>query len=319
MLAPEKLLRVKPLQAIKEMLSERWPGSKPEWFVIKSMRGSRASDDFIVTVRLSNLYVPLDIRHRHHVDFEYTFTKLDISMLNYKGPIVLPISSIKTTPPLIDLLGDYFLPYGGFKFDETDFEGIHDPVIPGTKTLETDLGSYRWSGTLDVDIVVVNEPIGKYLLRTDCVLDHTVIFSVSSLQLMLTNALNEINIGLLPLPLYPEWVVLDTESIESVGNESDQLNTKINISLDSYGSPYEGNVTITYGRKSFYMTYNRPVVIAANVTSNASVLELINTKCGAAVDLVEIEWPVTRPSGRHPLPIVSSSIAHVGHIWVIYE
>lgn len=319
MLTPEKLLRVKPLQAVKEMISERWPGSKPEWFVIKTIKGSRHDNAFTMTVRLSNLYVPLEIRHKHKVVFEYSFTKLDISMLNHEGPIVLPISSIKSTPSLTSLLDDYFMSRGDLKFDDTDFEEPNDPIIPGSKTILTSLGSYRWSGSLNLDITVVNEPITKYLLRTECVLDHTSEFSISTLCHRLTNALNEMNIGLLPLSLDPEWVNINTNSMTAIGNESDQLNTKLDISLDVYGSPYEGSVTITYGRKSFYMTYNRPVVITPVTTGNVDILNVINQKCSSAITLSELDWPSTRPVGKYPLPIVSSSLAHVGHIWVIYE
>lgn len=319
MLSPEKLLSMPPLMALKTMISEQWINSKPEWFDIKELRGNDSQPDHVVVVGLSNLHVPLNIRSKYADVFEYAFSKIDISILNNRGPLEIVLSPLKSKPSLIDALEDIFRSRGNLKFDSTDFIASNLELVPGPLQLTSSVGSYRWYGVLNLNVILVKEAIDKYVVRRQCILDHTPHYNGMTLKSEIVSSINRQNIGLLQTLISDEWCVLLPNTLTVVGNESDQLNTQITLSFNSVDSPYSGDIEILYGRKSFYTSFGHPVTIPSTITSNVTVLNHINSKLEAGLTLEDIDFPTVRPVGKHPLHINITSLAYVGTVWVHYE
>lgn len=319
MLSPEKLLSLNPLTALKTMISEEWINSEPDWFVIKELRGNNNSPDYIVRVGLSNLHVPLSKRAIYKEYFEYTLTKLDIGILNNRGPLPIKLSTIKTKPTLIEALEYLFKSRGNLEFDRTDFTDPDVELVPGEMSVDTSIGSYRWHGSLALLVSVVKEEIDKYLARRDCIMDHTLYFNASTLKSEIVSSLNRQNVGLLQVLLSDNWCSILPNTMEVIGNESDQLNTKITLVFDGQTSPYSGEVDVTYGRKSFYTTFGYPIGIPANIYGKAETLAYLNNKLGVSLSNSDITLPATRLVGKHPFDINPSSLTYVGTLWVNYE
>lgn len=319
MLSPEKLLSIHPLTALKTMISEQWINSKPDWFVIKEIIGNGNSLDFIAVVALSNLTVPLSIRLKYAPYFEYTFTKIDISLLNNKGPLKVSLSTIKSKPSLIDALEYIFKSRGNLVFDETDFVNPHIDLVPGPMSIDVSPRSYRWQGKLDLMVTLVKEEIDKYLARRDCIMDHTVYFDSSTVKSEIVSALNRQNVGLLQIAISDEWCSIDPSTMIAIGNESDQLNTQVTVSFDGISSPYSGEIEVTYGRKSFYTSFAYPVSIPGSITDEGAILSYLNEKLMVGLTSDDITLPIERPTGKYPLHIAPSSLSYVGTLWVTYD
>ena len=319
MLSPEKLLSLPPLTALKTMISEQWINSDPDWFVIKEIRGNHSTPDCIVKVGLSNLHVPLSKRTIYKENYEYTFIKLNINILNNRGPLPVKLSTIKSNPSLIDALEYHFKTRGDLKFDQTDFVDPDVTLTPGLLEVPTSLGSYRWHGTLSLMITMVKEEIDKYLARRECIMDHTSYFNADTLKSEIVSSLNRQNFGLLQVLLSDVWCSLLPETMEVVGNESDQLNTKIKLSVGAETSPYTGSVDVIYGRKSFYTTFGYPIQIPVTVNGTDDTLAYLNTKLGTSLSSSDVVIPEVRLVGKQPLDINPSSLTYVGTLWINYE
>lgn len=319
MISPEKLLSLDPLYALKSMISEHWPMSKPEWFVIEEINAEESRSEIKVRARLSNLYVPFIIRAKYKDNYTFKLSRLNISVLNNRGPIKLFISSIKKELGLVDMLTSHFKSKGNILFSKEDFVEPDMVLQEGSTSAIVSDGSYRWYGILNLLTVVVKEYIEEYVKRTNCIMDHTPTFSTSTVKSTIVNSLNQQNSATLPVPLIDAWCSIDPVTVEIIGNESDQINTKITLHLDDASSPYQGQLDITYGRRSFYKTYTHPVKLPLTVTTEQDILDVINNKLGAGLTAGELLLPESRPVGIHPINIVQSSIAHVGLLWVDYE
>lgn len=321
----EELLTINPILAAKMMAARLLghPATK-DWFVVKKIQGSTTDQICDIYLEYNELYVPLAYRYGKEDPIKISLSKIDLSLLNDKGPIHLNISSIFTNRTYVELLREKYSDLG-IVFADTDIEDrlpdINDTAISASSK------SIRWYGSLEVSVKLIIENINKFIKRNSVVLDYSSEFTEDNLLYDLVSGLNRINITELPIPISASVVSFKDSIPHILDNETERYNTKIVL---TFGYPYSGDLEVQYNRRNFHRTFNDPVHIKdfGDITID-KVLAEINTKLDSGLTLDELE-PFTIPTemvrgnkelkeGKYVINIKESSIAHFGDIWITLE
>lgn len=321
----EELLTINPILAAKMMAANLvgHPATK-DWFVVKEIHGSAMVQRCDIFLEYNELYVPLVHRYGNNHPMKISLNKIDLSLLNGKGPVELSISSIFTDRSYVDLLAEKYSGLG-IVFIDTDLEDKF-PNVTDTSVSASDK-SMRWYGNLNVTVTMIVENINKFVKRNSVVLDYNSEFTEDNLLYDLISAIGRSNITEIPVPISASSVSFKDRVPHILDNGTERYNTKITL---TFGYPYSGDLEVHYNRRNFHRTFNDPVHIKdfGDLTME-TILNEINSKLDSGLTLSELE-PFTIPTemvrgnnelkeGKYVINIKESSIAHFGDIWITLE
>lgn len=318
----EELLKIHPLNAVKLMAAERYGSpATPDWFIVKRIYSSNTDPTAMVELEFNELFVPIAHRWKRNQSMTVSVNKMDLSLLS-KGPALsLTINTLFDDKSCKELIGERYA-HTGIVLTDNDIEPVE--AVPSITAVPASNKSIRWWGMLPVVIKTAVNEIGKYIKRPDVVLDYSSTFTQATLLSGIVNALNKTNSTQLPIEIPLESVTILNGTLQEAGNEADKFNTSVDI---RFTHPYDGDLTVRYGRRSFHQTFGNPIPVKGFGTlTMVEVLEAINAFQQTAISLDELE-PYTIPTevvrgevqlkeGKERIVIKGSSTAHVGEIWV---
>lgn len=313
-MAPETLLTMHPLDALRAQIAELLKAPlKSTYLKIEkpvSLGGLRTS----VQVSIDKSKAPLALWDR--VDshtFEYS--RLDL------GTFTSGLNkTVKTTLPLSPeaILRNVFYPYS--------IPIANNDLVPA---LYTDYGSadviaadesWRWVGETTIILTTLGIAITDVLVIDHFTLSFTAEFNSADIKNRLTSYINFANASSMPVPLNTQMFALGSPVVNGPDSAGD--NTAIKLTFN--GTPYIGEFTVYYARRSFPKTFSSPVRLKGYQLSNTSQLAAaISDELGCNIETSDIkpeQFPTIANGAKAKLAVnfADSSLAFVGSVLVEY-
>ncbi|MNF86369.1 hypothetical protein D3C84_688020 [compost metagenome] len=215
-------------------------------------------------------------------------------------------------------MGNLFWPFK-VPIGETDF--IDDTFTQlGTASVIAAADSYRWVGEADCVIARLGLEIAGRILVNTLTLSHTDAFISLNIKNQIAMHLNLMNAASLNTPIQSNMFTISQVSENGPQDAGD--NTALLLTFN--GVPYIGALTVYYGRRSWPLTFRRPVKFGgpgyANMTQLAA---LLSTQMGCAITAADIK-PASMPTlavgakASFPVTFANNSLAYCGAILVEY-
>jgi hypothetical protein len=314
MIAPETLLKMHPLEAVRAQIQEqvRAPLRASYLKIDKpiSLGGLRTQ----VFATLDKKLAPVELWDRAG-GFIFEYDRIDLA--GFVAGMDLRLQSQLPTDSS-DLLRALLLP-------------AQIPVVNGdvTEATWTALGvaevlaadeSYRWVGSVDMVIGAQAIEITGLVRNTVLTIPFNAGFMSSSVIGSLVFALNMTNTGL-PTVISPTMVTYELP--EQIGADHDGDNTRVTLTFN--GFPYVGSLTLVYQRRSFPRSFNKSIKLSGpqRLTTKALAIQLSEAmKCTITADDIADEALPTQTVGSRKKAVVNfnkASLAYVGSIFIEYN
>jgi hypothetical protein len=314
MIAPETLLRMHPLEAVRAQIQEqvRAPLKASHLKIDKpvSLGGLKTQ----VFATLDKKLAPVELWDRTG-GFIFEYDRIDLAGF-VNGMDVRLRSQLPTAST--DLIRALLRP-------------IQIPIVTGdiTEAVWTTLGpagilaadeSYRWVGSAELVIASQSIEITSVVRNTVLTIPITDNFKSSSIVGSLIFSLNLTNTGL-QTPVGLTMVTYGTP--EQIGADNDGDNTRLILTFN--GTPYMGDLALSYQRRSFPRSFIAPISLSGPQRVNAKALssQLSEAmKCTiTADDLADEPMPAQAIGSRSKMVVNfnKASLAYVGSILIEYN
>lgn len=313
MIAPESLLRMHPLDALRAQIGERLKAPLQASYLKieapKAVSGVKTS----VKVSIDKSKAPLDLWDRVG-SFEFEYDRIDLnsftSGLNKTVKAALPV-----TPQA--LLSNVFYLYG-IPVIDSDLVDARYTTLGSADVIAAD-ESYRWVGDVELTIAMLGIEILGLVMVNTFTFSFTADYRSADVKNRITTHFNLANSASLPTAVLPAMFTLGNPVVNNAEGEGD--NTKIKLTFN--GSPYIGSVDVIYGRRSFPDTFRWPVEITTPVIDTSALAPTLSTKLGCLItsgDLKAEPIPVVSVGQTVSFPVhfKETSLAYVGSILIEY-
>lgn len=315
MIAPETLLRMYPLDALraqigevlkKPLLAQHLRIDKPK--VVSGLKTN-------VTVSVDKSKAPVEL---WGILGEYDFQYNRIDMASFLADLPRTVSSS--------------LPAQAWEVLASLLQAAQVPVVPddvvadtfnslGTVHLLANPDSYRWVGEFSAILNYALFNIEKMILVDNYSIPFNEGFKSADFKRLLTQYLNIANAMSLQVQLSSTMYNLGVPQVNGLLEAGD--NTKIN--LEFLGVPYIGSVDIYYARRAFEKTSRFPVSLSGGVLTNTQTLgTALSTALNCTISTADLANQPISPAiavGETRLLAVGfapTSLCYVGEVWVNY-
>lgn len=314
MIAPETLLKMHPLDAVRAQIQEqvRAPLQAIHLKIEKpvSLGGLRTQ----IFATIDKKRAPVELWDRTG-GFMFEYDRLDLGNfvqgMNTALPSQLPTGSV-------DLLRALLNPRDIVVDDDDIVPAVYTQL--GSAEIMAAEESYRWIGSMTMTINGQALEISTLVRNKTFTLSFTSNFKSSTVLGDLIMHLNLSNPGL------PKAVLAAMVSIglpEQMGADHDGDNTRVLLTFN--GFPYVGSIYATYQRRSFPKTFRNAIKIAGGAISNTSQLAgplsgLMGCTITAA-DIAPQPMPNQALNSKQKVSVNfhGESLAYVGSILVEYN
>lgn len=314
MIAPETLLKMHPLDAVRAQIQEqvRAPLQAIHLKIEKpvSLGGLRTQ----IFATIDKKRAPVELWDRTG-GFMFEYDRLDLGNfvqgMNTALPSQLPTGSV-------DLLRALLSPRDIVVDDDDIAPAVYTQL--GSAEIMAAEESYRWIGSMTMTINGQALEISTLVRNKTFTLSFTSNFKSSTVLGDLIMHLNLSNPGL------PKAVLAAMVSIglpEQMGADHDGDNTRVLLTFN--GFPYVGSIYATYQRRSFPKTFRNAIKIAGGAISNTSQLAgplsgLMGCTITAA-DIAPQPMPNQALNNKQKVSVNfhGESLAYVGSILVEYN
>lgn len=313
-IAPETLLKMHPLDALRAQIGEKLKAPLKATHLKIESPVSLGGVNTSVKVSIDKSKAPVSLWDRVGT---FTFEYQRINLPAFLSGVNLSVAAeIPSTPK--DLMGNLFWPYR-IPISETDFvEDSYDQL--GTVAIISSADSYRWVGEVDCVIARLGLEIAGRILVNTLTLSHTDAFISLNIKNQIATHLNLMNAASLAEPIQSNMFTIS--QVTENGPQDAGDNTALLLTFN--GVPYIGALTVYYGRRSWPLTFRRPVKFGgpgyANMTQLAA---LLSTQMGCVIAATDIK-PTAMPSiivgakATFPVTFANNSLAYCGAILVEY-
>jgi len=314
MIAPETLLRMYPLDALRAQLGEvlKQPLLATHLRIEKpkAVDGVRTS----VTVSVDKSRAPVELWGIVG-EQEFFYNRLDLtSFLQGMTKAVktsLPAQAWQVLGTILQKAG---IPVGEDDVVEDTFTQL------GAARLIASPDSYRWVGEFSAMLNYALFHIEKMILVQTYGFPHTESFKSADFKRLLTQSLNMANALSLQIPLTSTMYSLGTPVVNGLPEAGD--NTQLTLTFS--GLPYIGSVDIYYARRAFEKTSRFPVALSGGALTNTQTLAAaLSAALGCTIGTADLASQVITPVqvGETRLLAVGfapTSLCYVGEVWVNY-
>lgn len=313
-IAPETLLKMHPLDALRAQIGEKLKAPLKATHLKIEAPVSLGGVNTSVKVSIDKSKAPVNLWDRVGT---FTFEYQRINLPAFLSGVNLSVAAeIPSTPK--DLMGNLFWPYR-IPISETDFvEDSYDQL--GTVSVIAAADSYRWVGEVDCVIARLGLEIAGRILVNTLTLSHTDAFISLNIKNQIATHLNLMNAASLAEPIQSNMFTISQVSENGPQDAGD--NTALLLTFN--GVPYIGALTVYYGRKSWPLTFRRPVKFGGPGYSNMTQLAaLLSTQMGCVIAAADIK-PTAMPTiavgakASFPVTFANNSLAYCGAILVEY-
>ena len=314
MIAPETLLKLYPIEALKLQIQSvlKYPLKASHLHIGKPTVVSGIKTQ--VEVTLDKTKAPLQLWDRMGtVSFYYDRIDMDAFTMGIKREVN---ATFPTSPHALfsALLQPFSIPVAKDDVIDAIYTG------PSTTSLLAAADSYRWIGEIDCTIFQLGlEGDALFKVRNFTPSFNPQFYS-AAIKDILAFSLNVSNGKGIPEPLTTGMFTLGTPSVN--GPIQDRDNTVIDVIFA--GLPYSGSIPVTYMRRGFESSYRYPVKISgAQLGNTRQLADVLTVQMGCTIvssDLASNAFP-TLAIGEKQLisvPIDHTSLAYVGEILVEY-
>lgn len=314
MIAPETLLKMHPLDAVRAQIQEqvRAPLKASHLKIDKpvSLGGLRTQ----VFATLDKKLAPVELWDRTG-GFIFEYDRIDLG--GFVDGMELRLRSQLPTNSS-DLLRA-LLYSAQIPVVDTDVTEATWTSLGAAEVLAGD-ESYRWTGSVGFTIIAQAIEITGVIRNTILTVPFTSDFKSSSVVGSLIFALNMTNTGA-PVPVV--LTMVKYEEPVQVGADDEGGNT--NLTLTFNGFPYTGVLKLVYQRRSFPRSFNRSIKLSGpqRLTTKALAIQLSEAmKCTITADDIADEALPTQAVGSRKKAVVNfnkASLAYVGSILIEYN
>jgi len=313
-IAPETLLKMHPLDALRAQIGEKLKAPLKATHLKIEAPVSLGGVNTSVKVSIDKSKAPVSLWDRVGT---FTFEYQRISLPAVLSGVNLSVAAeVPSTPK--DLMGNLFWPYR-IPISETDFvEDSYDQL--GTVAVISSADSYRWVGEVDCVIARLGLEIAGRILVNTLTLSHTDAFISLNIKNQIATHLNLMNAASLAEPIQSNMFTISQVSENGPQDAGD--NTALLLTFN--GVPYIGALTVYYGRRSWPLTFRRPVKFGgpgyANMTQLAALLSAQMGCVIAATDIKPTAMPTIAVGAKASFPVTfaNNSLAYCGAILVEY-
>jgi hypothetical protein len=313
-IAPETLLKMHPLDALRAQIGEKLKAPLKATHLKIEAPVSLGGVNTSVKVSIDKSKAPVSLWDRVGT---FTFEYQRISLPAFLSGVNLSVAAeVPSTPK--DLMGNLFWPYR-IPISETDFvEDSYDQL--GTVAVISSADSYRWVGEVDCVIARLGLEIAGRILVNTLTLSHTDAFISLNIKNQIATHLNLMNAASLAEPIQSNMFTISQVSENGPQDAGD--NTALLLTFN--GVPYIGALTVYYGRRSWPLTFRRPVKFGgpgyANMTQLAALLSAQMGCVIAATDIKPTAMPTIAVGAKASFPVTfaNNSLAYCGAILVEY-
>jgi len=314
MIAPETLLKMHPLDAVRAQIQEqvRAPLKASHLKIDKpvSLGGLRTQ----VFATIDKKRAPVELWDRTG-GFVFEYDRLDLGSF-IQGMDVDLASQLPTESD--DLIRALLSP--------RDIVIADDDVVPA---VYTQLGaaeiiaaeeSYRWTGAMTLMIIGQALEILALVRNRSFTLPFTADYNSATVLGTLIMHLNLMNPG---LPKAVQETMFAIGVPEQMGADHEGDNTRLLMTFD--GFPYVGEFYVTYQRRSFPKTFRKSVKLSGpGLVNTAQMAAMLSASMGCTITVADIapELVPTQAVGSKQKVAVNfhgSSLAYVGSILVEYN
>lgn len=313
-IAPETLLRMHPLDALKAQIGEQ---------LKVPMKGTYLRVDRPVSLGglLTSVNVTLDLTKAPVSLWDkkgtFTFQYERISLPDFLAGLPLRVAAeLPSTPQAI--LGNLFYPFG-IPIADTDLVDTTYSAL-GKASILTSAESWRWVGDVDCTIAMLGLEIAGRVLVKSFTFSHTAAFTSVNVKSQIATHLNLMNASSLADQITSNMFTIT--AIAENGPQTAGDNTSALLTFN--GAPYIGAITVYYGRRSWPLSFRWPVEITGPAYSTTPQLAAILTaQMGCTITVADIlakPVPVMAIGGSQTFPVefAPTSLAYVGAILVTY-
>lgn len=313
-IAPETLLKMHPLDALRAQIGEKLKAPLKATHLKFEKPVSLGGIDTSVQVSIDKSRAPVNLWDRVGT---FTFENQRINLPAFLSGVNLSVAAeVPSTPDI--LMGNLFWPYR-IPIADTDF--IEDSYTQlGTAAILASPDSYRWVGEVDCVIARLGLEIAGRILVNTLTLSHTSAFISLNIKNLVATHLNLMNAASLAEPIQTNMFTVS--AITENGPQDAGDNTALLLTFN--GAPYIGALTVYYGRRSWPLTFRRPIKSSgpgfANMTQLAA---LLSTQMGCVITAADIK-PASMPTmavgakATFPVTFANNSLAYTGAILVEY-
>lgn len=314
MIAPETLLRMLPVDALRAQIGEIVKPPLSAYHLRIGKPSVVSGKTTTVPLTLDKSRAPVELWDRVG-DFELTYERIDLgeftSSLNRTVKSALP-----TTP--VNILNGAFYTAGIPVVDEdlvpAEFTQLGAvPIMAGDE-------SYRWVGEANFIIAQLGIEILPLIVVNTFSLSFTKDFRSADIKNRLATQLSISNASSLPTTILPGMFTLSDPEVNGPIASGD--NTKLTLTFN--GMPYIGGFSLTYARRGFENTFRFPIKVSSSGTSNVKQLSgILSNQMGCVItpeDIVSGQFPsiAVGQTVKFPVTIEPTSLAYVGDILVEY-
>lgn len=314
MIAPESLLRMYPLDALRAQIGEVLsPPLKPIHLRISepiSLGGLRT----VVTFSVDKAIAPVDFWGVSG-ECEFEYDRLHLSSftqgLDMDLSTALPAAAYQVLGSLLD---KFRIPVVQEDIEEADFTSL------GNVTLLASPKSYRWVGEVQARLVQRLYDITKLISVNKFTPPFTADFKTIDFKRIITQYLNIANASSLPVQLHGGMYEMGVPV--EVGPHDKGDNTKVTLTF--LDDPYVGEVDVIYGRRSFTKTYRFPEKVEGGpISTTRELASVLSARMGCSIASVDLLATPVDPmqigeTRRLIVGFAPTSPVYVGEIWIDY-
>lgn len=312
MIAPETLLKMHPIDALRAQMGELLkPPLKAKHLKIEnpiSLGGVRTS----VLVTLDKSKAPIDLWDRAGT-FTFEYDRIDLAAFTADLPMRVK-AQLPVTPQslLTNVLYPFRIPVVATDLVDAQYTSL------GNVSLLAAEESYRWVGEVGCLIEQLGIDIPNLILVSTFTFSFSPEFRSADIKNRLSVQLNLSNASALPVPVNTSMFTI-SDPVEAAPSDYGD-NTSIIMTFN--GAPYVGAVEVRYGRRSFQKTFRWPVKLSGTRPTNMTGLAArLSTALGCVIATTDIQsepFPSVQVGQTLKFPVTfrSSSLAYVGSVLV---
>lgn len=309
MIAPETLLKMRPLDALRAQIAEML---KPPLLAQHLKIGPPVSLGGVstkVTVSLDRAKAPVELWGRVG-SYDFTYNREDLSTFTAGMSLKTSAQVPATTTEVLNGIFDA----AGIPIVDGDLTDVTISAL-GNVSFVANANSYRWIGSAAGSIDQLLYGIAELLMVTKYSIFFDAGYNSATLRSRLANAINDINQSALPVPVTTAMFTVGVPVVN--GPIADGDNTALTL---TFSAPYIGSTTVYYARRGFEDTFRFPINLSGPQLGNLNTLaNLLTAQMGCtivAADLAAATFPALKVGDTVQLPInfADTSLGYVGTI-----
>lgn len=313
MIAPETLLKMHPLDALRAMIGENLKTPlKADYLLIGAPKAINARRT-AVTVMVDKSRAPLALWDRIGT-FDFTYDRIPLdsftSGMNLTVKAALPASP---TALLRNLFYKPQIPVVSGDLVEARYSSL------GAADVIAHEESYRWTGEIVMQIGELAIEIPSLILVDHFTFSFDDQWRSINVKQRIATQLNLSNASSLPTLVQAGMFTLGVPEVNGPIEDGD--NTAIELVFN--GAPYIGGFKVFYARRAFQQSFYRPIKITANAASTSAWSSALSSALGCSIAALDIkDEPVPSIGAGQTTTVVvnfsETSLAYVGSILVNY-